>query len=131
MKQFVQEFFVYVFPSVGAIFAILLAVGFDCVKSLGAYITERIKDADLTDKDGPQKMDWVVQQVKTYLPAMCRVFFNDTRIRALAQEIFNNMKSFTAGRIYGTAPADKQAASFADGGAAAPATDPGVFIEGA
>lgn len=131
MKEFVKEFLMYVFPSLGAIAAILLAVGFDCVKGLGAYITERIKDADLTAATGPEKMDWVVQQVKAYLPTLCRAFFNDTRIRALAQTIFDNMKNFAMGRTGGVAQAGIAAGQSAADSANAPASDPGVFIEGA
>lgn len=60
------------------------------------YAAQMIYQAYLNKElaTGPEKMAWVVAQVKAYLPHLISVIVNDSRVQSACQSIYDAIKMF-------------------------------------
>ena len=60
------------------------------------YAAQMIYQAYLNKElaTGPEKMAWVVEQVKAYLPRLISMIVNDSRVQSACQSIYDAIKMF-------------------------------------
>lgn len=78
---------------------VLIAVLVAAVAAWGnamIYAAQMIYQAYLNKElvTGPEKMAWVVQQVKAYLPTVISAIMNDKRVQSACQSIYDAIKMY-------------------------------------
>lgn len=78
---------------------VLIAVLVAAVAAWGnamIYAAQMIYQAYLNKElvTGPEKMAWVVQQVKAYLPTVISAVMNDKRVQSACQSIYDAIKMY-------------------------------------
>ena len=94
---------------VEAIITILLAVVsvgltcatfyFDVKKRLLESANGAISNAEDLDKEGKEKMAYVVKQLKSLVPSAVRFIFTDKMIESVVQSAFDDMKDYAKKQV--------------------------------
>lgn len=73
----------------------IISIIFKIKSNFTALITQFIKDAEeKSELTGPEKMDLVIDWLKDLIPRLFKVVFNDTVLRQIADNIYNDMKAY-------------------------------------
>lgn len=110
MEQVVNTLVTLLAPLVLALLLALLAAAVAAWGNAMIYAAQMIYQASI-NKDlvtGPDKMAWVVVQVKAYLPRLVAMVVNDNRVRSACQSIYDAIKMFAEVYLNGNKEPDNK-----------------------
>lgn len=87
-----------VVETVGILAAGFVVSYFKTSTKFRGFIAQLIADAEVkyayAEKAGKQKMNWVIEQLYSIIPAPIKLLFSEERLRAFVQEVFESISEY-------------------------------------